>query len=147
MCCSVSLHRITMSRLRTSSLCLSSQLPLVRGFFFSKIPPERMLSCSLFCSIFIHLHSGFLRCSQAGLHAISYAFPQVKIVTAAVDRAVNDKFHILPGIGAFFRPSPFISSLFCLLPFSALLLHLTRRQLRRSLLWNRGVVFMLSIFS
>ena len=30
---------------------------------------------------------------------MAYAFPKVKIVTTAVDKAMNDKFHILPGIG------------------------------------------------
>lgn len=34
-----------------------------------------------------------------GLHAISYAFPQVKVVTAAVDRMYNEKYYILPGFG------------------------------------------------
>ena len=35
----------------------------------------------------------------SGVHSVAYAFPKVKIVTTAVDKAVNDKFHILPGIG------------------------------------------------
>ena len=34
-----------------------------------------------------------------GVHTIAYAYPNVKIVTAAVDPEVNDKFHIIPGIG------------------------------------------------
>ena len=37
--------------------------------------------------------------SLLGVHTIAYAYPNVKIVTAAVDPEVNDKFHIIPGIG------------------------------------------------
>lgn len=50
-------------------------------------------------------------CSVIGVHTIAYAYPNVKIVTAAVDPEVNDKFHIIPGIGeqivlwTFFRKS------------------------------------------
>ncbi len=36
---------------------------------------------------------------STGVHAVAYAFPKVKLVTTAVDREVNDEFHILPGIG------------------------------------------------
>ena len=39
------------------------------------------------------------KCCFLGVHSVAYAFPKVKIVTTAVDKAVNDKFHILPGIG------------------------------------------------
>ena len=39
--------------------------------------------------------------SYVGVHTIAYAFPQVKIVTTAVDPEINDKFHVLPGIGNF----------------------------------------------
>lgn len=39
----------------------------------------------------------------AGVHTIAYAFPKVKIVTTDVDKEVNDKFHILPGIGEFVK--------------------------------------------
>lgn len=38
---------------------------------------------------------------DSGVHSVAYAFPKIKIVTTAVDKAVNDKFHILPGIGNF----------------------------------------------
>ena len=38
-------------------------------------------------------------CFAAGVHTIAYAYPHVKIVTAAVDPEVNDEFHIIPGIG------------------------------------------------
>jgi uridine kinase len=34
-----------------------------------------------------------------GVHSIAYAFPKVKLVTTAVDKEVNEKFHIVPGIG------------------------------------------------
>ena len=36
-----------------------------------------------------------------GVHTIAYAFPNVKIVTTAVDPEINEKFHVLPGIGNF----------------------------------------------
>ncbi|KAL4235813.1 Uridine-cytidine kinase-like 1 [Mactra antiquata] len=38
---------------------------------------------------------------DSGVHSIAYAFPKVKLVTTAVDKEVNDKFHIVPGIGNF----------------------------------------------
>ena len=34
-----------------------------------------------------------------GVHSVAYAFPKVQIVTTAVDADVNEKFHIVPGIG------------------------------------------------
>ena len=39
------------------------------------------------------------RCT--GVHTIAYAFPGVKIVTSAVDPEINEKFHVMPGIGNF----------------------------------------------
>ncbi|TSS48091.1 Uridine-cytidine kinase-like 1 [Bagarius yarrelli] len=36
-----------------------------------------------------------------GVHSVAYAFPQVKIITTAVDKKVNELFHIIPGIGNF----------------------------------------------
>lgn len=36
-----------------------------------------------------------------GVHAIAYAYPKVKIITAAVDQTVSKDFHILPGLGNF----------------------------------------------
>lgn len=40
-----------------------------------------------------------LNCFVVGVHTIAYAYPKVKIVTAAVDPEVNDKYHVIPGIG------------------------------------------------
>ncbi|XP_046396131.1 uridine-cytidine kinase-like 1 isoform X1 [Ischnura elegans] len=37
----------------------------------------------------------------AGVHSIAYAFPDVNIVTSAVDPDINEKFYVLPGIGNF----------------------------------------------
>lgn len=37
--------------------------------------------------------------AEMGVHSVAYAFPQVKIITTAVDKTVNDLFHIVPGIG------------------------------------------------
>jgi len=39
--------------------------------------------------------------AESGVHTIAYAFPAVKIVTTAVDPEINEKFHVLPGIGNF----------------------------------------------
>ena len=39
--------------------------------------------------------------AESGVHTIAYAFPGVKIVTSAVDPEINDKFHVMPGIGNF----------------------------------------------
>ena len=39
--------------------------------------------------------------AESGVHTIAYAFPHVKIVTTAVDPEINDKFHVLQGIGNF----------------------------------------------
>lgn len=36
-----------------------------------------------------------------GLHAITFAFPSVRIVTAMVDRGLDEKFQIVPGFGNF----------------------------------------------
>ena len=38
-------------------------------------------------------------CFISGVHSVAYAFPKVRLVTTAVDPKVNEKFHILPGIG------------------------------------------------
>ncbi|XP_072412767.1 uridine-cytidine kinase-like 1 isoform X2 [Chiloscyllium punctatum] len=46
----------------------------------------------------------FLICllmAEMGVHSVAYAFPQVKIITTAVDKDVDDLFHIIPGIGNF----------------------------------------------
>uniref|UniRef100_A0A672RFD2 Uridine-cytidine kinase n=1 Tax=Sinocyclocheilus grahami TaxID=75366 RepID=A0A672RFD2_SINGR len=40
--------------------------------------------------------------AEMGVHSVAYAFPQVKIITTAVDKKVNDLFHIIPGIGETF---------------------------------------------
>ena len=37
----------------------------------------------------------------AGVHTIAYAFPEVKIITSAIDPEINERFHVLPGIGNF----------------------------------------------
>ncbi|XP_055788829.1 uridine-cytidine kinase-like 1 isoform X3 [Salvelinus fontinalis] len=39
--------------------------------------------------------------AEMGVHSVAYAFPQVQIITTAVDKKVNDLFHIIPGIGNF----------------------------------------------
>ncbi|CAB4000529.1 uridine-cytidine kinase-like 1, partial [Paramuricea clavata] len=39
--------------------------------------------------------------AETGVHSVAYAFPNVRIVTGAVDAELNESFHILPGIGNF----------------------------------------------
>jgi len=39
--------------------------------------------------------------AESGVHSLAYAFPGVRLVTTAVDPEVNERFHILPGIGNF----------------------------------------------
>ncbi len=39
--------------------------------------------------------------AELGVHTIAYAFPKVNIVTTAVDKELNDKFFVLPGMGNF----------------------------------------------
>ncbi|XP_051954651.1 uridine-cytidine kinase-like 1 isoform X1 [Xyrauchen texanus] len=39
--------------------------------------------------------------AEMGVHSVAYAFPKVRIITTAVDKEVNDEFHIIPGIGNF----------------------------------------------
>ncbi|XP_038225298.1 uridine-cytidine kinase-like 1 isoform X5 [Dermochelys coriacea] len=39
--------------------------------------------------------------AEMGVHSVAYAFPQVKIITTAVDKKVNNLFRIIPGIGNF----------------------------------------------
>uniref|UniRef100_A0A4W3KBH2 Uridine-cytidine kinase n=1 Tax=Callorhinchus milii TaxID=7868 RepID=A0A4W3KBH2_CALMI len=39
--------------------------------------------------------------AEMGVHSVAYAFPKVNIITTAVDKKVNDEFHIIPGIGNF----------------------------------------------
>ncbi|RMX53764.1 hypothetical protein pdam_00000277 [Pocillopora damicornis] len=51
--------------------------------------------------LFLCLRIRRLNCFVVGVHTIAYAYPKVKIVTAAVDPEVNDKYHVIPGIGNF----------------------------------------------
>ncbi|CAG9829169.1 unnamed protein product [Diabrotica balteata] len=39
--------------------------------------------------------------AESGVQSIAYAFPEVQIVTTAIDPEINDKFYVLPGIGNF----------------------------------------------
>lgn len=41
--------------------------------------------------------------AEMGVHSVAYAFPKVRIITTAVDKEVNDQFHIIPGIGEYMR--------------------------------------------
>ena len=37
--------------------------------------------------------------AKLGLHSVAYAYPRVRIITSAVDKEVNEHFHIIPGVG------------------------------------------------
>ena len=37
--------------------------------------------------------------AETGVHSVAYAFPKVQIVTTAVDKLLNEHYHILPGFG------------------------------------------------
>lgn len=37
--------------------------------------------------------------AEMGVHSVAYAFPRVHIITTAVDKRINEEFHIIPGIG------------------------------------------------
>ncbi|XP_013887269.1 uridine-cytidine kinase-like 1 [Austrofundulus limnaeus] len=39
--------------------------------------------------------------AEMGVHSVAYAFPKVRIISTAVDKEVNEQFHIIPGIGNF----------------------------------------------
>ncbi|XP_071401940.1 uridine-cytidine kinase-like 1a isoform X1 [Centroberyx affinis] len=39
--------------------------------------------------------------AELGVHSVAYAFPQVKIITTAVDKSLDDFLHVIPGIGDF----------------------------------------------
>lgn len=48
--------------------------------------------------------------AEMGVHSVAYAFPRVRIITTAVDKRVNEEFHIIPGIG---KQLLFSDILFC----------------------------------
>ncbi|PWA31921.1 hypothetical protein CCH79_00006493, partial [Gambusia affinis] len=39
--------------------------------------------------------------AELGVHSVAYAFPKVKIITTAVDKDLDESFHVIPGIGDF----------------------------------------------
>ncbi|XP_076805853.1 uridine-cytidine kinase-like 1 isoform X1 [Clavelina lepadiformis] len=39
--------------------------------------------------------------AETGVHSVAYAFPKVQIVTTAVDKHLNEDYHIIPGFGNF----------------------------------------------
>ncbi|KAI1890253.1 hypothetical protein AGOR_G00151810 [Albula goreensis] len=39
--------------------------------------------------------------AEMGVHSVAYAFPQVRIITTAVDKNIDQQFHIIPGMGNF----------------------------------------------
>ena len=61
----------------------------IRILLDHEVPEENIVLCSLLMAV-------------SGVHSIAYAFPKVLMVTTEVDPEVNDKFHILPGIGTWY---------------------------------------------
>merc|ERR1719510_2949898 len=41
-----------------------------------------------------HIYLVSLLMAESGVHTIAYAFPNVKIITTAVDPEINDKFYV-----------------------------------------------------
>jgi len=39
--------------------------------------------------------------AETGIHTVAYAYPKVKLVTTAVDKTLDENFHIVPGMGNF----------------------------------------------
>ncbi|XP_018911744.1 uridine-cytidine kinase-like 1 isoform X1 [Bemisia tabaci] len=60
----------------------------IRVLLDHDVPEENILVVSLLMA-------------ESGVHTIAYAFPQVRIVTSAIDPEINEKFYVLPGIGNF----------------------------------------------
>lgn len=49
--------------------------------------------------------------AEMGVHSVAYAFPHVHIITTAVDKGVNEEFHIIPGIGTCISSKPRLAQL------------------------------------
>lgn len=60
----------------------------IRVLLDHDVPEENILIVSLLMA-------------ESGVQTIAYAFPQVRIVTSAVDPEISEKFYVLPGIGNF----------------------------------------------
>lgn len=60
----------------------------IRVLLDHDVPEENILLVSLLMA-------------EIGVHSIAYAFPEVQIVTSALDPEINEKFYVLPGIGNF----------------------------------------------
>lgn len=107
-------------------------------------------SCSLFSWMCFYLQDHdvqedkillvSLLMAEMGVHSVAYAFPQVKIITTAVDKKVNDLFHIIPGIGEQWRKDAlFIHDVSYYFMFKMMLTQIFchHRKLRGSILRNR----------
>lgn len=60
----------------------------IRVLLDHDVPEERIVVLSLLMA-------------SPGIQSIAYAFPNVRMVTTAVDSTLNEDFHIIPGIGNF----------------------------------------------
>uniref|UniRef100_A0A8C5FLX9 Uridine-cytidine kinase n=1 Tax=Gadus morhua TaxID=8049 RepID=A0A8C5FLX9_GADMO len=66
----------------------AAALMAIRVLLDHDVPEERIFLLSLLMA-------------EMGVHSVAYAFPGVRIITTAVDKEVNEQFHIIPGIGNF----------------------------------------------
>lgn len=66
----------------------AAALMAIRVLLDHDVPEERIFLLSLLMA-------------EMGVHSVAYAFPRVRIITTAVDKEVNESFHIVPGIGNF----------------------------------------------
>uniref|UniRef100_A0A8C5B9E3 Uridine-cytidine kinase n=1 Tax=Gadus morhua TaxID=8049 RepID=A0A8C5B9E3_GADMO len=64
----------------------AAALMAIRVLLDHDVPEERIFLLSLLMA-------------EMGVHSVAYAFPGVRIITTAVDKEVNEQFHIIPGIG------------------------------------------------
>ncbi|KAK7878718.1 hypothetical protein WMY93_030957 [Mugilogobius chulae] len=66
----------------------AAALMAIRVLLDHDVPEEKIFLLSLLMA-------------EMGVHSVAYAFPKVRIISTAVDKEVNESFHIVPGIGNF----------------------------------------------
>lgn len=71
---------------RRGAVCGSAGLSRLRVLQDHDVQEDRIFLLSLLMA-------------EMGVHSVAYAFPRVRIITTAVDKRINEEFHIIPGIG------------------------------------------------
>ncbi|XP_032432083.1 uridine-cytidine kinase-like 1 isoform X3 [Xiphophorus hellerii] len=105
--CTVSTGAAAMMAVRVLLVLIAPKIFL----FLHSLSCIQYLTCFFFYYYYFHFQDHdvqedkillvSLLMAEMGVHSVAYAFPQVKIITTAVDKKVNDVFHIIPGIGNF----------------------------------------------